>query len=245
LLHTGKVLYFGGSQHVLDPTLRSVDDPRIDNTRLWDPVTGAVTRVSSPQPPPEHLYDLFCCGHAFLPDGRLIVAGGTSAYPPAEGDHHHEHYRGSRRTSIFNPLGSAAGSWIPAGEMIQPPPSEVEPGAGPNPDGSLGGGGRWYPTLIALPDRTIAAFGGHPQAADLRHSNYSVEIFSTDQTGGGSWKWASEEPSEVQLANTTPVGVPPEPLARPEVFPRAHVLPNGRVFVTCLIDGNSYSWDPF
>ena len=127
LLHTGKVLYFGGSEHVLDNTLRSVDDPRIDNTRIWDAVTGAVTHVSSPQPSPAHLYDLFCCGHAFLPDGRLVVGGGTSAYPPGESDHHHEHYRGSRRTSIFNPVVSVGSPWIPAGEMIQPSPSDVDP----------------------------------------------------------------------------------------------------------------------
>ena len=61
--------------------------------------------------------------------------------------------------------------------MIQPPQSEIDPTAGPNPDGSLGGGGRWYPTLIALPDQTVAAFGGHPEEADRRHSNYSVEVF--------------------------------------------------------------------
>jgi hypothetical protein len=190
LLHTGKVLYFGGSEHVLDATLRSIDDARIDNTRTWDPVTGTVARLSSPQPLPEHLYDLFCCGHAFLPDGRLVVGGGTSAYPPGESDHHHEHYRGSRRSSIFDPVG---GSWISTGEMIQPRPEDVDPSAGLNPDGSSGGGGRWYPTLSALPDRTVAAFGGHPQEADLRHSNYSVEIWS-DGSSGGTWRWATEEP---------------------------------------------------
>ena len=31
----------------------------------------------------------------------------------------------------------------------------------------------------------------------------------------------------------------------PEVYPRAHLLPNGRVFLACLADGNSYSWDPY
>jgi hypothetical protein len=231
LLHTGKVLMFGGSEHVLDPRLRSIDDPRVDNTRLWDPATGAVTAVHSPQPPPAHLYDLFCCGHALLADGRLLVGGGTSAYPPDEGDHHHEHYRGSRRSSVFDP---ATGSWSATGEMIQPPPQDVDPAAGPNPDGSQGGGGRWYPTLVLLPDRTVVAFGGHPQEADLRHSNYSVEVWGA---GSGVWRWAAEEPGAVQQANNV--------LQRPEVFPRAHVLPNGRVFLACLIDGTSYSWDPY
>ena len=188
LLHTGKVLMFGGSEHVYDSTMRSIDDPRIDNTRLWDPVTGAVSVAPSPQPPPAHLYDLFCCGHALLVDGRLLVGGGTSAYPPDVGDHHHEHYRGSRRSSVFDPV---TGSWSATGEMIQPPPQDVVPGAGPNPDGTLGGGGRWYPTLLLLPDRTVVAFGGHPQAADLRHSNYSVEVW---EPGSGSWRWAGEEP---------------------------------------------------
>ena len=42
------------------------------------PQTGAVQRIPSPFP----LYDLFCCGHAFLADGRLLVAGGASGYPP-------------------------------------------------------------------------------------------------------------------------------------------------------------------
>jgi hypothetical protein len=45
LLHTGQVLYFGGSEHVYDaPRLQSIDDPRIDNTRIWDPVIGTVTK---------------------------------------------------------------------------------------------------------------------------------------------------------------------------------------------------------
>ena len=26
-------------------------------------------------------YDMFCAGHAFLPNGNLLVAGGTSRYP--------------------------------------------------------------------------------------------------------------------------------------------------------------------
>lgn len=54
---------------------------------LWDPVTQGLTRM------PGVSYDLFCTGHAFLADGRLLVAGGhivdnvgvknTSVYDPA------------------------------------------------------------------------------------------------------------------------------------------------------------------
>ena len=53
LLPGGKVLSWG-----------AVGDPQV-----WDPATSAFTGA------PSHT-DLFCSGHAFLPDGRLLVAGG-------------------------------------------------------------------------------------------------------------------------------------------------------------------------
>src|ERR1700719_4996321 len=59
LLSTGKVLYW----------------PRADNSsqipfQLWDPATNAFSSV--PQPGA----NIFCSGHAFLADGRLLQAGG-------------------------------------------------------------------------------------------------------------------------------------------------------------------------
>src|SRR5688572_32940964 len=38
--------------------------------RIWDPATGSFTQV------PLSTMNLFCTGHAFLPDGRLMVTGG-------------------------------------------------------------------------------------------------------------------------------------------------------------------------
>ena len=40
---------------------------------LWDPATQAITAL------PDAGYDVFCAGHAFLADGRLLVAGGHIA----------------------------------------------------------------------------------------------------------------------------------------------------------------------
>jgi hypothetical protein len=40
-----------------------------DHTRLFEPATGAVRRVSTRA-------GLFCCGHAMTHDGHLVVAGG-------------------------------------------------------------------------------------------------------------------------------------------------------------------------
>ncbi len=72
LMHTGKVLLIAGSGN--DPNQFAAGTFK---TAIYDPSTGSLR--SDIQTP----YDLFCSGHAFLPDGRLLVAGGTTAYPNA------------------------------------------------------------------------------------------------------------------------------------------------------------------
>ncbi|GAA2999165.1 kelch motif-containing protein [Streptomyces fulvorobeus] len=68
LLHTGKVLIVAGSgndeQHFDEGTFDTV---------LWDPESNAFQKIPTPE-------DFFCGGHAALPDGRLLVAGGTARY---------------------------------------------------------------------------------------------------------------------------------------------------------------------
>lgn len=60
VLHNGKVLLWSGTAEVGDPL----------ESRVWDPTTGTMTVQT-------YTEDLFCAGHAFLPDGRLCVAGGA------------------------------------------------------------------------------------------------------------------------------------------------------------------------
>ncbi|HUK71134.1 MAG TPA: galactose oxidase-like domain-containing protein [Streptosporangiaceae bacterium] len=71
---------------------------------LWNPASGNTT----PTPRPTLNDDttnanLFCSGHAFLPDGRLLVAGGHLA------DSH-----GLNQVTIYDP---AANTWTPAATM--------------------------------------------------------------------------------------------------------------------------------
>jgi hypothetical protein len=54
--------------HLL-PDGRVLSWGRIGDPQLWDPATGLFTAVPSAT-------HLFCAGHAFLSDGRLLVAGG-------------------------------------------------------------------------------------------------------------------------------------------------------------------------
>ncbi len=65
---------------------------------VWDPETGAFV------PRPSGI-NLFCAGHALLPDGRLFVAGG-----------HELAYAGLRDTRLFNPLTS---SWTAGPDMAR------------------------------------------------------------------------------------------------------------------------------
>lgn len=74
LLHTGKVLLIAGSgndeHNFRAGTFQSV---------LWDPVRNTFKEIPTPR-------DMFCGGHAQLPDGRLLVAGGTARYEKLGGD---------------------------------------------------------------------------------------------------------------------------------------------------------------
>lgn len=73
LLHTGKVLIVAGSGN---------DEKHFDagtfDTVLWDPRAGTFKKIGTPE-------DFFCGGHAALPDGHLLVAGGTARYEVLDG----------------------------------------------------------------------------------------------------------------------------------------------------------------
>ncbi|GAA0427419.1 kelch motif-containing protein [Streptomyces luteireticuli] len=74
LLHTGKVLLVAGSgNNAANFKAKSF------RTVLWDPKENTFKNVPTPK-------DLFCAGHSQLPDGRLLVAGGTQRYEKLGGD---------------------------------------------------------------------------------------------------------------------------------------------------------------
>lgn len=74
LLHTGKVLIVAGSGN----EQKKFDAGSFD-TVLWDPVKNTFKKIPTPE-------DFFCGGHAQLPDGRLLVAGGTARYELLDGE---------------------------------------------------------------------------------------------------------------------------------------------------------------
>jgi hypothetical protein len=74
LLHTGKVLLVAGSGNDAKQF-----DAKTFRTVLWDPVRNTFKNIHTPN-------DLFCAGHTQLPDGKLLVAGGTRRYEKLGGD---------------------------------------------------------------------------------------------------------------------------------------------------------------
>jgi len=57
----------------------------------------------------------------------------------------------------------------------------------------------------------------------------------------GSWTVIGEEPMTVINAIEGNLTTGERGLRIPEIYPRAHLLPNGRIFVACLADGERYS----
>lgn len=74
LLHTGKVLLIAGSGNDQE----NFDAGTFD-TVLWDPAKNTFKKIPTPE-------DFFCAGHTQLPDGRLLVAGGTARYEVLDGE---------------------------------------------------------------------------------------------------------------------------------------------------------------
>ncbi len=139
LLRTGKVLLMGydegvypvDADHPADFT--AVADSDRGLCAIWDPTTGKARYTTDLQ------RNLFCSHHSFLPDGRLLVAGGQFPLPGlpksllpwrllapgADADLH-----------LFDPVSE---TWHRLRNMQK---------------------GRWYPTCVTLPDGRVFITSG-------------------------------------------------------------------------------------
>ena len=203
----GEIVLFGGDNHDISAArAHNFDHGARFNCR--HPAQALIT-VHLPN------FDLFCCGHAFLGDGRLLVAGGTAEFPAdAGGPHHGHHFEGHRHCAVYVP---ASGVFAVVADM------------GPEPGHGNAGGGRWYPTLCTLGNGEVYAFQGHPLGTDTRHGNNTPERYD-----GGNNRWAM----------LPKVG---EITGEPILYPRMHLLSDGRLFVTSNINGHNKNIriDPF
>jgi hypothetical protein len=121
LLKNSKVLLIAGSGNSIESfTAGSF------KASVWDPVANNFMTMNVPK-------DMFCSGHVTLPDGRILIQGGTKSYPtdPAATD-----YGGLRDSWIFDPDTNTFTTTNLANE------------------------GHWYPTLTQLGNGDIWMAGG-------------------------------------------------------------------------------------
>jgi len=157
LMNNGNILIVSGSGNVATET----------NFRhaVLDLTHDTITVTNS------YPWDMFCNAMVVLPDGRVLVNGGTLAYDP---------FHGQPKNALFDP---ATGVFTDVQNMAH---------------------GRWYPTVTTLGDGRVMTFSGLNETGG---TNTAVEIY-TPGTG-----WSAES-----AAGWTP-----------PLYPRMHLLPDGRV----------------
>lgn len=135
------------------------NDPRNEgqpfHAEIWDPARGGDGREVGT----DVQADLFCSGHASLADGRILVAGGTRLYDRLRFGFGFPPFRGHAHTYAFDP---AAETWTRMQNMRR---------------------GRWYPTLLSLPDGSVLAAAGLGQYFPWFFRR-SIETFTPD----GGWR---------------------------------------------------------
>ncbi len=200
----GQVLLFGGDEH-WGAQAETQAGEKYKKTRLYDVsgedlVSGFIASPDS---------DVFCAGHAFLPDGRLLIGGGTSKWPTTMDHHNHSlDFLGHRRCWAFNPFETDnEKKWTEVRRMAPQPGKEAEDI----------GGGRWYPTLTTLGNGEVIAFYGHLTQEDTRHRNSTPEKY---RLGANNW---------TLLPQMSPPTAPGSGI-RHLMYPRTWQLPSGLMF---------------
>ena len=140
LLHDGRVLLVAGSGNDGNAFAAGTF-----TATVWDPSDDSYLDVPVP-------WDMFCVGHVTLPDGRVLLSGGTEAYP--EEDQGPNTFKGSRRSYYFDPEDNQL---HPTSDMAV---------------------AHWYPTLTKLGNGDLWAAGGLDEKAE---GTVLTEIFDTSE----------------------------------------------------------------
>ena len=154
VMHTGEVLLIAGSGN--DGTAFSQGAFK---SSVWNPTSGTFTDVPAP-------IDLFCTGHTQLADGRILLGGGTSAYPTPT-----ENFFGADGSYLFDPVNR---TYTPVNKMS--------------------GGGHWYPSLVNLGNGDVFATGGLNERGSGNvsveiYSNSAGQWKAQNQVQQTYWYW--------------------------------------------------------
>jgi len=165
---------------------------------LWDPATREVTETPQPEMADGTKVNLFCSGHAYLPDGRVLVAGGHRT----DGD-------GLDQAVVYDPATNAwsaaermnNGRWyptvtaLPDGSVLVISGSYKQNGETINNfDPQLWIDGTWFP-VASIPDNE--AFDLYPRMHAVSDGRIVMcgpkkQTWSLEMLRGGSWTRVAE-----------------------------------------------------
>ena len=132
VLPDGKVLAWGGRMDVgPTPTASPLSTPNRSIVQVWDPAASCPGCVTQTILGPE-FENIYCSGHSFLPDGKLLVSGGTPVVAQSGTGYQY----GINKAALFN---YSTGAWTQLPNMNYR---------------------RWYPTNITLPTGGVLVWGG-------------------------------------------------------------------------------------
>lgn len=217
LLHTGYVLFFHCRSYPFWTRLYHIDSNTVLEPNYVVPKWPIYYEAGlDTQAYPIQASKIFCSGHSFLPDGKLLVAGGElnnpypDAFEPLAPD------RGLRYTFIFN----------------SPPPYDPNEGepfpddiywtvAGTSNEPHIMAAGRWYPTLTLLNNGNILTMAGLTEAV-IPNPNYppdpayvgEVNKFVEIYISGTGWNFIDDPNSYL-----------PQDISYS--YPDAHLIPLG------------------
>lgn len=208
LLPDGRVMTF----HGLDPVGKGQSDNYRDYSKhnstqvfVWTP--GTPTDAQSQARYDNTRTDLFCAGYVLAANGKLYLAGGNLGYDYSASGDERGFEAGHTHTNIFDP---ATNTWSAGPDMPR---------------------GRWYPSVITLPNEEMLIIGGN---AD-QHNGDRI-IYEQD------WNtipdvWNPFNNTLRQLTGAKSIDINGNVLMN-HFYPWVHVAPNGQVFLS----GNYEKW---
>lgn len=206
LLPNGKLLYWGRDKELIfnpqtmEHELQDVNGR--SNAYVVDPQFFFNNPIANTATYPNTNTNLFCSGHSFLPDGRLLVAGGHDKNP----HHPFSEGLGARGLNLFDHM------------------KTFIPGANPWTTHSVGlSFGRWYPYNVTLANGNVLIAGGsywinrtNPTELPDADPNRFPEKYTFAPGGQGSIATYTQDNN---------------PSGQVENYPLLHLLGDGRVLV--------------
>ena len=155
--------------------------------------------VGAPSDPAKNDGDLFCADQVQLADGRILAVGGTDYYndPRLTDTLGVIELEGLKNGRIFDP---ASNTWTQTGSMNF---------------------GRWYPSIVTLPDSKVFVAGG---VTKLLKPVYT-DAKNMGNSGGNVRQTETYDPTSAKWTDNGSGAQKSLPL-----FPRLHLLPNGHVY---------------